>query len=42
MTRVGARNSVTLRDLDVFVDDSAESITSDDLGVGGVGLGECS
>jgi transposase len=39
---VGAWNFATLRDLHVFVDDSAESIASDDLGVGGVGLGECS
>ena len=40
--RVGAWNFATLGDLHVFVDDSAEPITSDDLGVGGVGLGECS
>jgi hypothetical protein len=39
---VGARNSATLRDLDVFVDGSAESVTSDDRDVGGFGLGECS
>jgi hypothetical protein len=39
---VGAWNFATLGDLHVFVDDSAESITSDDFGVGGVGLGECS
>jgi hypothetical protein len=31
-----------LRDLDVFVDGSAESVTSDDRDVGGFGLGECS
>ena len=39
---VGAWNFATLCDLHVFVDDSAESITTDDLGAGGVGLGECS
>jgi hypothetical protein len=39
---VGARNPAALRDMHVFVDGSTESITSDDLGVGGVGLGECS
>jgi hypothetical protein len=42
---VSARNSVTLRDLHVFVDGSAELVAPDDLdvgGVGGIGLGECS
>jgi hypothetical protein len=36
---VGAQNSATLGDLDVFVDGSAESVTSDDRDVGGFGLG---
>jgi hypothetical protein len=35
----GARNSATLRGLHVFVDGSAESVTPDDLVVGGVGVG---
>ena len=39
---VGAQNSATLRDLDVFVDGSPESVTSDDRDVGGFGLGQCS
>jgi hypothetical protein len=39
---VGARNSATLPDLQIFVDGSAESVTSDDLVVGCFGLGECS
>jgi hypothetical protein len=39
---VGARNSVTLRDLLIFVDGSAESVTSNDLEVGCFGLGEYS
>jgi hypothetical protein len=39
---VGARNSATLRDLQIFVDGSAESVTTNDLGVGCFGLGECS
>jgi hypothetical protein len=36
---VGARNSATLGDLRVFVDHSAESVTSNDLGVGVSGWG---
>ena len=39
---MGARNSATLRDLQIFVDGSAESVTSDDRDVGGFGLGQCS
>jgi hypothetical protein len=39
---VGARNSATLRDLQIFVDGSAESVTTNDLGVDCFGLGECS
>jgi hypothetical protein len=33
-------NPVALGDLHVFVDGSTESITSNNLGVGSVGLGE--
>ena len=40
--RVSARNSATLRDLRIFVDHSAEPVTPSDLGLGYVGLGECS
>jgi transcriptional regulator with XRE-family HTH domain len=40
--RVSARNSATLRDLRIFVDHSAEPVTPNDLGLGYVGLGECS
>jgi hypothetical protein len=40
--RVGARNSATPPDLQIFVDGSAESVTSDDLVIGCFGLGECS
>jgi hypothetical protein len=39
---VSARNSATLRDLRIFVDHCAEPVTPDDLGLGCVGLGECS
>lgn len=39
---VSARNSATLRDLRIFVDHSAEPVTPNDLGLGYVGLGECS
>jgi hypothetical protein len=42
LPRVGARNSAILRDLQIFVDGSAESVTTNDLGVGCFGLGECS
>jgi hypothetical protein len=41
-TVVGARNSATLGNLHIFVDHFANSVTSDDRDVGGVGLGECS
>lgn len=39
---VSARNSATLRDLRIFVDHSAEPVTSNDLDLGCVGLRECS
>jgi hypothetical protein len=39
---VGARNSATLGDLHVFVDGSAEPVTSNDLDIGCFGLGGCS
>jgi hypothetical protein len=39
---VGARNSATLADLRIFVDHCAEPVTSNDLDLGYVGLGECS
>ena len=37
-TPVGARNSAGLRDLRVFVDHSAESVTSDDLDIASFGV----
>jgi hypothetical protein len=39
---VSARNSAALRDLRIFVDHSVEPVTPNDLGLGYVGLGECS
>lgn len=39
---VSARNSATLRGLRIFVDHSAEPVTSNDFDLGYVGLGECS
>jgi hypothetical protein len=39
---VGVRKAAILRDLPVFVDGSAESVTSDNRDVASFGLGECS